>query len=176
MLPKGSRLKPGSFSRLLASGEMLVTKPPHQRAITSCTDSSGEEVPWKEPSVLLLPVVDDKASSADRRKLPIFTFVNKLDRPALEPLEIIDQLEREFGLATYPMNWPIGSGDRFAGIFDRVSRNVILFGKKVSEVPGRFFCWVFSHREATRDAGSRLWLVVPRRAQTDGRFRRTTQS
>ena len=67
------------------------------------------------------------------RKLPIFTFVNKLDRPALEPLEIIDQLEAEFGLATYPMNWPIGSGDRFAGIFDRVTREVVLFGRKVGK-------------------------------------------
>jgi len=64
------------------------------------------------------------------RNLPIFTFVNKLDRPALEPLEIIDQLEAEFGLASFPMNWPIGSGDRFAGVFDRVKRQVVLFGKK----------------------------------------------
>ena len=51
---------------------------------------------------------------APRRQLPIFTFVNKLDRPALEPLEIMDQLEREFGLRSYPVNWPIGSGDRRA--------------------------------------------------------------
>lgn len=49
-----------------------------------------------------------------RRQLPIFTFVNKLDRPALEPLEIIDQLEKEFGLKSYPVNWPIGSGDRYS--------------------------------------------------------------
>ena len=74
------------------------------------------------------------------RKLPIFTFVNKLDRPALEPLEIIDQLEAEFGLATYPMNWPIGSGDRFAGIFDRVTREVVLFGRKVCEGGGGSLC------------------------------------
>ena len=52
-----------------------------------------------------------------RRQLPIFTFVNKLDRPALEPLEIIDQLEKEFGLKSYPVNWPIGSGDRCTTIW-----------------------------------------------------------
>lgn len=52
-----------------------------------------------------------------RRQLPIFTFVNKLDRPALEPLEIIDQLEKEFGLKSYPVNWPIGSGDRYSTAF-----------------------------------------------------------
>lgn len=47
------------------------------------------------------------------RKLPIFTFINKMDRPALEPLELMDQIEKEFNLPTYPVNWPIGSGDRY---------------------------------------------------------------
>jgi peptide chain release factor 3 len=65
------------------------------------------------------------------RNLPIFTFVNKMDRPALDPLEIIDQLEAEFGLASFPMNWPVGSGSRFAGIFDRIARKYVLYGKKV---------------------------------------------
>lgn len=54
------------------------------------------------------------------RKLPIFTFINKMDRPALEPLELMDQIEKEFNLPTYPVNWPIGSGDRYlfvAGLF-----------------------------------------------------------
>eukprot|EP00873_Tetraselmis_striata_P011943 jgi/Tetstr1/432207/TSEL_021663.t1 len=69
---------------------------------------------------------------ARMRNLPIFTFVNKLDRPALDPLEIIDQLEAEFGLASFPMNWPVGSGSRFAGIFDRVGRKYVLYGKKGS--------------------------------------------
>jgi peptide chain release factor 3 len=46
------------------------------------------------------------------RKLPVFTFMNKLDRPAKEPLELLDEIEKEFGLETYPVNWPIGSGDR----------------------------------------------------------------
>lgn len=46
------------------------------------------------------------------RKLPCFTFMNKMDRPALEPLDLIDQLEKEFDLETYPVNWPVGSGDR----------------------------------------------------------------
>jgi peptide chain release factor 3 len=63
------------------------------------------------------------------RKLPIFTFINKMDRPALEPLELLDQIEREFGLSTYPVNWPIGSGDRFVGVYYRPRQQVHLFEK-----------------------------------------------
>lgn len=51
------------------------------------------------------------------RKLPIFTFTNKMDRPALTPFEIIDQLEKEFKLECIPLNWPIGDGDSFQGLF-----------------------------------------------------------
>jgi peptide chain release factor 3 len=57
--------------------------------------------------------------------LPIFTFCNKMDRPSLEPLELIDQIEREFGLTCYPMVWPIGSGPEFQGVLDREDRTVI---------------------------------------------------
>ncbi|CAM6105958.1 unnamed protein product [Calypogeia fissa] len=63
------------------------------------------------------------------RKIPCFTFMNKMDRPALEPLELIDQLEKEFQLETYPVNWPIGSGDRFMGVFHRPRNEVHLFEK-----------------------------------------------
>lgn len=47
------------------------------------------------------------------RKLPIFTFVNKMDRPSLSQVEVIDQLEKEFSLQCIPMNWPIGDGNDF---------------------------------------------------------------
>lgn len=45
------------------------------------------------------------------RGLPVFTFVNKMDRPALNGFEIIEQLEKEFNLQSYPVTWPIGSGE-----------------------------------------------------------------
>eukprot|EP00741_Cyanophora_paradoxa_P009415 tig00000144_g9119.t1 len=61
------------------------------------------------------------------RELPIFTFFNKMDRPSLAPLELIDEIERELGMAVYPVVWPIGSGDRFKGVYDRASRKVHLF-------------------------------------------------
>ena len=61
------------------------------------------------------------------RRVPIFTFINKMDRPGREPLELIDEIESELGLTCWPVNWPIGSGDRFRGVIDRRSRDVILF-------------------------------------------------
>ena len=61
------------------------------------------------------------------RRIPIFTFINKMDRPGREPLELIDEIEKELGLACWPVNWPIGSGDRFRGVIDRRSHEVILF-------------------------------------------------
>jgi peptide chain release factor 3 len=61
------------------------------------------------------------------RHLPIFTFANKMDRPSREPLELLDEIEQELGLDTYPVNWPIGMGDRFKGVFDRRTRQIHLF-------------------------------------------------
>ena len=61
------------------------------------------------------------------RSLPIFTFVNKLDRPGREALELLDEIEQELGLKTYAVNWPIGMGDRFQGVYDRVQKQIHLF-------------------------------------------------
>ena len=63
------------------------------------------------------------------RQLPVFTFVNKLDRPALSPYEIMDQIEAEFGLETHPILWPVGDGDRFKGVLDRTTQTVHLYRK-----------------------------------------------
>ncbi|MBP0002603.1 MAG: peptide chain release factor 3 [Cyanobacteria bacterium SBC] len=61
------------------------------------------------------------------RALPIFTFINKMDRPSRDPLELLDEIEQELELATYPVTWPIGSGDRFKGVFDRRKKQIHLF-------------------------------------------------
>ncbi|MCT0227049.1 peptide chain release factor 3 [Synechococcus sp. CS-1331] len=61
------------------------------------------------------------------RQIPIFTFINKMDRPGREPLDLLDEIEQQLGLACWPVNWPIGSGDRFRGVIDRRSHNLILF-------------------------------------------------
>ncbi len=64
------------------------------------------------------------------RSLPIFTFINKLDRPGRESLELLDEIEQEFNLPTYAVNWPIGSGDRFKGLFDRRTQKIHLFERR----------------------------------------------
>lgn len=62
-----------------------------------------------------------------RRGIPIFTFMNKCDRPTLEPLALLDELERVLGIGAYPMNWPIGNGSFFKGVYDRQEKQVHLF-------------------------------------------------
>ncbi|MGM9614197.1 MAG: peptide chain release factor 3 [Oscillospiraceae bacterium] len=61
------------------------------------------------------------------RHIPIFTFINKLDRDARSPYDLIEQLETEFGIGTYPMNWPIGSGVDFKGVYDRTEKKILAF-------------------------------------------------
>jgi peptide chain release factor 3 len=62
-----------------------------------------------------------------RRHIPIFTFMNKLDRPTKDPLALLDELEHVLKIGAYPMNWPLGTGYQFRGVFDRLARNVHLF-------------------------------------------------
>ncbi len=64
---------------------------------------------------------------ASERHLPIFTFVNKLDRPGREPVELIDEVEELFGLHAVPMTWPIGSGTDFKGVYVRATGRIQLF-------------------------------------------------
>ena len=61
------------------------------------------------------------------RHIPIFTFVNKLDRETRDPFDLMEEIETVLGIGTYPMNWPIGCGQNFRGVFDRQTRRVIAF-------------------------------------------------
>jgi peptide chain release factor 3 len=61
------------------------------------------------------------------RGVPIFTFINKLDRPGRHPLDLLDEIERALGLRTCPLTWPIGDGVDFRGLYDLRSRTVHLF-------------------------------------------------
>jgi len=61
------------------------------------------------------------------RHIPIFTFINKLDRDANDTFDLLDEIEKELGIATCPVNWPIGSGKKFRGVYDRDTRNVLIF-------------------------------------------------
>ncbi len=61
------------------------------------------------------------------RDIPIFTFINKLDRDARSPYDLLDEIEKELGIGAYPMNWPIGSGVDFKGVYDREQNRVLRF-------------------------------------------------
>jgi peptide chain release factor 3 len=61
------------------------------------------------------------------RGLPILTFINKLDHPGRDPLDLLDEIERTLGLGAVPLNWPIGLGPEFQGVYDLVERRVLRF-------------------------------------------------
>ena len=61
------------------------------------------------------------------RHIPIFTFINKMDRETKDPLDLCEEVERELGIDTYPMNWPIGCGKEFQGVYDRERSSILFF-------------------------------------------------
>jgi peptide chain release factor 3 len=61
------------------------------------------------------------------RGIPLFTFMNKLDRPSRDPLELLDELESVLGIGAFPMNWPLGNGPDFKGVYDRQTHTVHCF-------------------------------------------------
>ncbi len=67
-----------------------------------------------------------------RRGVPIFTFMNKFDRPTRNPIALVDEVEAVLGIQASPVVWPLGNGSTFKGVFDRRSRRVHLFER----VPG----------------------------------------
>ncbi|MGI5920533.1 MAG: peptide chain release factor 3 [Syntrophomonadaceae bacterium] len=62
-----------------------------------------------------------------QRGIPIFTFINKMDRYGKEPLDLLEELEDVLGIRSCPMNWPIGMGDEFCGIYDRQNNRIELY-------------------------------------------------
>lgn len=61
------------------------------------------------------------------RHIPIFTFINKMDREARLPLDLLEDIEEVLGIDTYAMNWPIGSGKEFKGVYERAGQNILAF-------------------------------------------------
>ena len=76
------------------------------------------------------------------RHIPIFTFINKMDRETRDPLELCEEVERELGIDTYAVNWPIGCGKEFKGVYDRQKARILLYtgeghGKKAKSTEVR---------------------------------------
>jgi len=65
-----------------------------------------------------------------RHRLPILTFINKMDRPARDPLELLDDLERTLGIAAAPVNWPVGSAEAFRGVYDIQTKTLLLYERE----------------------------------------------
>ncbi len=61
------------------------------------------------------------------RQIPIFTFINKMDRETRDPLELMEDIEDVLGIETYAMNWPVGSGREFKGVYDRAEQQLLAF-------------------------------------------------
>ncbi len=73
-----------------------------------------------------------------KRGIPIFTFINKLDREGQNPFELLEEIERVLGIRSVPMNWPIGMGRELCGVYDRMKNQVELFqGKDHSSIEVR---------------------------------------
>src|SRR5690625_7435882 len=63
------------------------------------------------------------------RQVPVITFVNKCDRPGMEPLEILSNIESRLGIEAIPANWPVGYGQKFQGIYDQIGKELHLYEK-----------------------------------------------
>jgi len=66
-----------------------------------------------------------------RHRLPILTFVNKFDRPARDPLELLDDIESTLGIAAAPVNWPVGNAEHFRGVYDLQRQHLLLYEREM---------------------------------------------
>lgn len=63
------------------------------------------------------------------RQIPVFTFANKMDREGIDPLDLIDDVEKTLGMSCYPVTWPIGMGGLFKGLYHRFNKKLYLYSK-----------------------------------------------
>jgi len=63
------------------------------------------------------------------REIPVLTFINKMDMPGRDPLDLMNEVENVLQIHSYAMNWPIGSGKEFQGVFDRTTNECLFFTK-----------------------------------------------
>ena len=116
---------------------------PYQGMIINLLDTPGHQ-DFSEDTYRTLAAVDSAVMVLDaakgiepqtrklfevcrKRGIPIFTFINKMDRPALSPLELLDEIEAVLGMQPVPVNWPLGDGIDFKGVYDRKKKGVYLY-------------------------------------------------
>lgn len=95
------------------------------------------------------------------RHIPIFTFINKMDREANDPFDLLDEIENILGIKTCPINWPIGSGKCFKGVYERQENVVTTFTAAMNgqkEVATSKIEWSENNKdELTKHMGSDLY-------------------
>ncbi len=116
---------------------------PYQGKIINLLDTPGHQ-DFSEDTYRTLAAVDSAVMVLDaakgiepqtrrlfevcrKRGIPIFTFINKLDRPARAPLALLDEIENILGMQPVPINWPLGDGPSFKGVYDREKKGVYLY-------------------------------------------------
>lgn len=118
---------------------------PYQGRVVNLLDTPGHE-DFSEDTYRTLAAVDSAVMVLDAAKgiepqtrklfevcrmrgIPIFTFINKMDRPARESLELLDEIQTVLGMEPVPMNWPLGDGPDFLGVYDRRAQGVYLYDR-----------------------------------------------
>lgn len=116
---------------------------PYQNQIINLLDTPGHQ-DFSEDTYRTLSAVDSAVMVIDaakgiepqtlklfdvcrKRGIPVFTFINKMDRPARDPLDLLDEIKKVLGMEPIPMNWPLGDGIDFKGVYDRASQGVYVF-------------------------------------------------
>ncbi|NLG74193.1 MAG: peptide chain release factor 3 [Chloroflexi bacterium] len=118
---------------------------PYQGCVINLLDTPGHE-DFSEDTYRTLAAVDSAVMVLDaargiepqtrklfevcrRRGIPIFTFINKMDRPARDPLELLDEIQELLGMEPAPVNWPLGDGPNFVGVYDLERQGVVLYDR-----------------------------------------------
>jgi peptide chain release factor 3 len=120
---------------------------PYQDRVISLLDTPGHQ-DFSEDTYRTLAAVDSAVMVLDaakgiepqtrklfdvcrKRGLPLFTFINKMDRPSRDPLELLDEIENLLSMQAVPLNWPLGDGPDFQGVYDRMAGGVYLYERSI---------------------------------------------
>ena len=120
---------------------------PYKKHVINLIDTPGHQ-DFSEDTYRTLTAVDsavmllDAASGVEEQtlklfkvcrmqKTPLMAFINKMDRPGKDPFDLLKEIEDVLGIATYPINWPVGMGEDFQGVYDRIKKGLLIYRKNI---------------------------------------------